>query len=321
MNGILLGLIVIFSVVLIKSADSTVIALKKLAGKSGIIGLSAVIVALGTSFPELFVGITSAFEGKSGLSLGVTIGSNIANIALIGAGAAMIAGGVTISESILKKIVWVSFICGLIPYVLILDGNLNRIDGLILILVYFSYILSFFKSFHAKAKEEMAKGFAFTRFVKKVEHITEDKWKSLAGVFIGISLMLFSADTIVKFSGILAEKINIPIFVVGLFILAIGTSLPEFAFSLQSLKDKEPEMFIGNILGSIVANTTLIIGFTVFINPIQNISYPKYLFPAFIFILVYLLFFYFVRTKKRLDRWEAAVLLVIYIIFFLVELR
>ncbi len=321
MTILLLILIIIFSMVLIRSADLTVIALKKLVIKGGAIGISAIIIAIGTSFPELFVGITSAIAGKSSLSLGVALGSNIANIALIGAGSALISGRVSITESIIKKIIWISFACGILPYILLLDGNLGKIDGLVMIFVYISYILYFFPRYKEKVLGGHHHRIVLLKLVGNIEHYAEDKWKSLAGVFIGISLMLFSADTIVKFSNVLAEKINIPIFIIGLFILAIGTSLPEFAFSLRSLKDNEPQMFIGNLLGSIVANTTLIVGLSVLINPVKILNPQRYLIPGAMFVFVYLLFYQFIRTKKRLDRWEAGVLVLIYIIFFLVELR
>lgn len=320
MTYLLLILIIIFSIILIRSADLTVIALKKLASKGSIIGISAIIIAIGTSFPELFIGITSAIAGKPNLSLGVALGSNIASIALIGAGAALISGRVSISESIVKKIVWVSFACGVLPYVLLIDGSLGRIDGLVMIFIYISYILYFFPGYKEKVLEGYHHKIILMSVVNKVEQYTENKWKSLAGIFVGISLMLFSGDTIVKLSSIFAENIGIPIFIIGLFILAVGTSLPEFAFSLQSLKDKEPQMFIGNLLGSIVANTTLIVGLTILINPISNIDTQRYLLPAGIFVFVYLLFYLFIKTKKRLDRWEAGVLILIYFTFFLIEL-
>ena len=317
---ILLAFIIIFSVVLIKSADLTVISIKKIAGGTGIIALAAIVIAIGTSFPELFVGITSAIEGESSLSLGVALGSNVANIALIGAGAALIAGGVSISEVIIKKIIWFSFACGILPYILLMDGSLSRIDGFVMVFVYFSFILNFFKSYHHQALKEGQNNVSLTRLIRKVEHFAEDKWKSLARIFIGVSLMLFSADTIVKLSSLLADKMSIPIFIIGLFILAIGTSLPEFAFSLESLKDKEPQLFIGNLIGSVVANATLIIGLSVIITPINSLNPSKYLFPGIAFVLVFLLFYLFIRTKKRLDRWEAGVLLAIYVLFVLIEL-
>ena len=320
MTIILLAFIIIFSVVLIKSADLTVISIKKIAGGTGLIALSAIVIAIGTSFPELFVGITSAIEGEPGLSLGVTLGSNIANIALIGAGAALIAGGVSISEAIIKRLIWVSFACGVLPYILLIDGNLSRIDGFVMVLVYFSYILNFFKGYHHQALGERTNNVSLTKIVRRVEHFAEDKWKSLARIFIGVSLMLFSADTIVKLSNLLADKMGIPIFIIGLFVLAVGTSLPEFAFSLESLKDKEPQMFIGNLMGSVVANATLIIGLSVIISPINSLNSSKYIFPGIVFISVLLLFYLFIRTKRRLVRWEAGVLLIIYFLFVLIEL-
>lgn len=296
-------------------------ALKKLVSKTGTVAVSAIIIAIGTSFPELFVGITSSLSGKSSLILGVVLGSNIANIALIGAGAALISGKVHIPELIINKIIWISLACGVLPYFLMLDGALGKTDGLIMIFVYISYILYFFPGY----KEKVLSGGHYHRivvvnFVNSIEKYAEDKWKSLASVFIGISLMLFSADTIVKFSGVLAERAGIPVFIIGLFILAIGTSLPEFAFSLRSLKDNQTQMYIGNLLGSIVANTTLIIGLSVFINPVVILNPQRYLIPGIMFTLVYLLFYYFVRSKKRLDRWEAGVLLLLYVLFFLIEL-
>ena len=317
---ILVILILIFTLILIKSAEMTVVSLKKVAGRTGIIGLSAVVIALGTSFPEIFVSITSAVEERVSLSLGVALGSNIANIALVGAGTALLLGRVHIAEKVVKKVVWISLACGILPYLLLIDGNLNRIDGVILLSVYIAYILSFFRGYHQRALEESESGISFTRLIKRVGHFAENKWKSFATIFVGIALMLFSADTIVKFSNILADRLNIPIFVIGLFILAIGTSLPEFAFSLESLKDKEPEMFIGNLSGSIVANTTLVIGLSAIINPASSLNVGRYIVPGITFVVTYLLFYYFIRTKKRLERWEAAILVSIYILFFLLEL-
>lgn len=320
MSFLILILIIVFSVLLIKSADMTIVGLRKVAGRAHLISLAAIIVAVGTSFPELFVAVTSAFENKARLSLGVAFGSNIANIALVGAGVALITGRVSVSERTINKIVWISFVCGLLPYVLLIDGNLSRLDGVIMLLVYAGYVFSFFRQYNKKAQEEYERGISFTKLLRQIEHFAENKWKSIAAVFIGLSLMLFSADTIVKLSSLLAEKINIPIFVIGLFILAIGTSLPEFAFSLRTLKDHEPQMFVGNLFGSVVANTTLVVGAAAVINPMYSLPIERYIVPGLTFIAVYLLFYVFIRTKSKLERWEAVVLLLIYALFFVIEL-
>jgi len=317
---ILIVLVIIFTLILIKSADTTVVSIKKIAHGSSTMVVSVIVIAIGTAFPEIFVSIASAFEGKGSLSLGVALGANITNIALVGAGAALISGKVHIKESILKKVFIVSFICGFLPYLLLIDGNLSRVDGVILLSVYLFYILSFFKGYHQIALAEQQKGIYLTKLIKRVEHFAEEKWKSLLKIFLGVFLMVIAADTIVKFSTLLAENLNIPLFIIGLFVLAIGTSLPEFAFSLESLRDKEPEMFVGNLMGSVVANSTLVIGISAIVRPLTFLNVGRYFFPGIIFLSTYILFYYFVRTKKKLDRWEAGVLILIYILFFLIEL-
>ena len=136
---------------------------------------------------------------------------------------------------------------------------------------------------------------------------------------MGMAIMLFSADMIVKLSKSLALQANIDVFVIGLIVLAIGTSLPEFAFSLRSLEDGQPTMFLGNILGSVIANSTLIVGITVLINPLNQIVFSEYLIAVLIFIASFLVFWFFIKTKHTLVRWEAGMLLLLYLIFLVVE--
>jgi len=131
--------------------------------------------------------------------------------------------------------------------------------------------------------------------------------------------MLFSADMIVNLSKSLAVNANIDLFVIGLIVLAIGTSLPEFAFSIRSLEDREPVMFLGNILGSIIANSTLIVGITVLLNPINSIVFSEYIIAVIVFVFTYLSFWYFIRTKHTLIRWEAGILMLMYSIFLIIE--
>ena len=315
----LIILIIIFSFVLIKSADIAVIALRRITRGASVFGISAVLIALGTSFPELFVGVTSALEKSPNLSLGVILGSNIANIALIGGMAALIAGRVEVHGEFLHRDVWIAFIASLIPLVLALDGNLNTIDGIILILIYLAYAISFFKHRFLEIGNQDIDGKFFLKFFRKVNHMESKKSKEIGRLFVGIVLLLFSADIIVRFSSILADYLNIPVFVIGLFILAIGTSLPEFAFSLRSLEDHQPTMFFGNLLGSIIANSTLIVGLVSIINPIEIIAIDHYLIAAVSFLITFLIFYFFIRTKHRLDRWEALSLLILYLFFVVVE--
>jgi cation:H+ antiporter len=311
----------VFTFLLIKSADITVISLRRLSRSThaSAFVLSAILLALATSFPELFVGITSALEKTPNLSLGIVLGSNIANLSLMSGLAAIITGRVFVHGDFLKRDIAIAFVAGIIPILLSLDGRLSRVDGLILLCVYLAYATSFFKvRFIEIAKRHESESFVH-RFFRVINHIDVDRTKETGRLFVGIALLLASADFVVLVSKQLAVAINIPVYVIGLIIVAIGTSLPELAFSLRSLKDKEPKMFFGNILGSTIVNSSLIVGTTVLINPITQISIKDYVNSAIFFVVIALTFWYFVRSKFRLDRWEAGILVGLYIIFAVIE--
>jgi len=310
-----------FSVVIIKAADFVIVALRRISKKTktGLFALSAVILALGTSFPELFVGITSALEGTPELAFGVVIGSNIANISLVAGVSALIAGKVHVHGDFLKRDVWIALVAGLLPILLVFDGGLGRVDGLILLAVYGAYASSFFRKRYDQIAEEHKKENIFYRFMRKFSHVDGKITVEFGRLFLGIALLLFSADMIVRIAKILAETANVPVFVIGLVVLAIGTSLPEIAFSFRSLEDHQPSMFFGNLLGSTIANSTLIIGITSLVHPVKVSSVDNYFIASITFVIVSLTFWYFIKSKLRLDRWEAAVLVLLYIIFVVVE--
>ncbi|MFC1600692.1 sodium:calcium antiporter [Patescibacteria group bacterium] len=319
----LIFLIIFFSLVLIKSADMVIVAIRRISKTThtGVFTLSVIILALGTSFPELFVGITSALENVPSVSLGDITGSNIANIALIGGLAAFFAGRVRVRGDYLRHEIWVALAASVVPLLLLLDGELNRVDGLILLAAYFANATSFFRSRFVKIGKEQQEEETFVyRFMRQFNHIAAKRRKELGKLFVGIALMLFSADSIVKIAVYLASLANMPEFVVGVVIIAIGTSLPELAFSFRSLEEHEPSMFFGNLLGSTIANSTLVVGVVSLIQPIHLVAVPQYFYAVTAFVVIFLVFWFFIRTKHRLDRWEAGILILMYLIFVVVEL-
>lgn len=314
-------LLVVTSAFLIKGADMVIVAIRRISrgGKANIFALSAIILALSTSFPELFVGIASALEGAPNISLGVVTGSNIANIALVGGLAAFVVGKVRVHGEYLKREIWVSLVASIIPLVLLLDGTLNRVDGLILIAAYLANASSFFRfRFIQIGREQREESFIY-RFFRRFNHIDAERRKELGRLFVGIALMLFSANAIVRIGIYLADLVQLPEFMIGLIIIAVGTSLPELAFSFRSLSEHEPSMFFGNLLGSTIVNSTLVIGVVSLIHPITLVAANQYFVAVAAFILIFLTFWYFIRTKHRLDRWEAAIMLLLYLAFVVVE--
>jgi len=323
MTFLLVLLILVFSFVLIKSADMVIVGVRKISSSLGASSftIAALVLAIGTSFPELFVGITSALENSPNLSLGVVIGSNIANIALIGSVAALLTGRIRIKGEYLRRDVYVAFFAGILPIILVFDRELSRIDGIILLSVYISYATGFFRERYEEIGIEQKRESFFYRFLRRFEKINSKSTKDFALLFVGIALMLFSADAIVKSSEALAVGANVPLFLIGLFAIAVGTSLPELAFSIKSLRGGEPAMFFGNLLGSTIANSTLIIGITSIISPIKIIAFNQYVVSVVAFIIIFTSFWIFIRTKRRLDRWEAVILLCLYAIFVFFEIR
>ena len=303
-----LSLFLFFSFLLIKAADILVSSLKRLSQFShlGKFALTSFIIALATSLPEFFVGIAAALENKPNLSLGNVIGSNIANLSLVIGGTTLIGGAMSVVGDVLKKDIFYTFLAGSLPLILLLDNNLSRVDGLILLIVYVWYVATVLKL------KKRHKWFGIIKRLGRKE--TELSW-----IFLGIILLLFSADMIVKVSVKVATSFSVPLLLIGLFLVAVGTSLPELSFGIGAIRQHQIAMVFGNLLGSIVANSSLILGVTALISPIKIIYLQEYLLATIFFILIFGAFYLFVRTKRKLERWEGGALFLFYLLFALVE--
>jgi cation:H+ antiporter len=232
--------------------------------------------------------------------------------------AALFVGRVHVKDY-LNRDVWISLLAAIAPLFLAMDKSISRVDGLILLMIYFAYATGFFKRRYEEiGKRRAEEGFVY-RFMREFKHVEGVHKKEFIRLFLGLAILLFSADMIVKFSSQLAALANIPVFLIGLFVLAVGTSLPELAFSLRSLEDHEPQMFFGNLLGSTITNSTLIIGLTTLISPLEIVGFNEYIVAVLAFLVVFLLFWFFIRSKHRLDRWEALLLIAAYLIFVVLE--
>ena len=316
-----IALLFFFTFILIKSADLTLESLKSLARKLNIhsFTISAVILAIATSLPELFVGITSAIEGSPQLSLGNVLGANIANLSLVVGLSTLVAGSVVIREKVIFKEILLAGGAAVLPIALMYDGVLGRIDGAILLAIYLAYATSFFKIRFQQIGTTLFNGRFFLRFVRHVEDVEQKVDRTLGHLFVGIAALLFSADFIVRLSKEMAVLTGIPIFVIGIIILSIGTTLPELVVSIQSLKGKETGVFMGNVLGSLIVNSTLVLGMVALISPFGGVGVESYLSALVVFVIVFSSFWIFTKTKLRLDRWEAVALLLVYIIFAVSE--
>jgi len=316
---ILLFGFVFFSFLLIRGTGLVMEGLRRVmqVTKATPFGITAFVLAFATSLPEFIVGVTASIHGDSQLVLGNVIGSNIANLSIVLGGAAFISGAVKATDEFLKREVFHTFLAGSLPLLLLLDQELSRVDGLILLAVYGFYN---YTVLHEKRKQ-LVKGHMehggvplWRRFWYR---ISDQKTEQSFGIlFIAVAVVIFSADVLVRVAEQLALFFDLPILLIGLFIVALGTSLPELSFEIAAIAKKQANMAFGNILGSVVANSTLVLAVATFISPIKlDGGLRVYLLATLAFILIFFLFWLFVRTEKKLDRWEGVVLVMVYLLF------
>lgn len=320
----LLYLILIFllSFILIKATDILIVNFEALSAKTKIrkFALTGLILGLATSLPELFVGLSASFAGKSILSLGNIMGANIANLSLVVGGAALIGGALRVEGIFLKKDVFYVFLAATAPMILLTDKVLSRIDGLILLTLYVFYqIVIFSEKKHRQEFKKTQKMGVIHRLIRKMNHL-ETK-KEIGWILLSIIVLLFSADFLVKTAMKLAVVLNLPLILIGLLIVSVGTTLPELVFGIKAIKDKQSSMAFGNLSGSIAANATLIIGLVALISPIRIQAFASYLLATMAFVIIFGLFYLFIRTKRCLSRWEGLALLLVYLIFVVVQFR
>ncbi|PJA23033.1 hypothetical protein COX59_01460 [Candidatus Beckwithbacteria bacterium CG_4_10_14_0_2_um_filter_47_25] len=315
----LIGLI-FFCWLLIKATSIVTGSLERLSRllHLGQFAITSLLLAFATSIPELVVGVTAALEGRPSLSLGVVLGSNIANLSLVVGAAAILGGTLSVAGQWAKMDIFSVFLSGALPLILLMDGVLGRSDGLILLLVYVMYNYGVLKQKPADLSRPAGR-FKLTILDHSGLPTTRTD-KLLAWLFFGVALLIFSADMIVKIAVSLAQNLNVPVLVVGMFLIAIGATLPELSIEARAIRQHKAGIVLGNLTGSIVVNSTLILSIVSLIAPIRlGAGKESYLLAAAVFGLMFLLFWYFVRSKMKLERWEGLILVVAYFIFAILE--
>jgi len=313
-----LALLVILSFLLIQVTAQLIIYLQRLNHDLQIGGfaLAGFLLALATSLPELFVGIASALEGTPAISLGNVIGSNVANLTLVAGLAALVGGSLTIRNGRNKQDLLHTFVAGAAPLALLLDKELTRVDAIILIALYgfYNFTLLTKRRRGYEENDESTVALIFRRLRPKRTK------RALGMVFLAIAGIFITSDLIVRLAQVVAGSLDVPVFLIGLFVVAVGTSLPELAFEYEAVRKRQGAMFLGNLMGSVVANGTLIIGITALIHPIKIVALSEYLVASIFFVGAFGVFYLMTRTKHRLERWEGGVLVALYLLFIVIEL-
>lgn len=275
-----------------------------------IIGLT--VVGIGTSAPEILISIVATYQGNPALAVGNALGSNIANIALV-LGITAIVVPLTVKSETLRREYPIMFIIMLVALMLVMDNHLGQMDGLILISGLFVMLYWMIQQGKKQKRDPMEK-----EFEQEIPDISTQK--ALVWFFIGLVLLIVSSRGLVWGSINIAKAAGISDLVIGLTIVAIGTSLPELATSIMSALKKEHDIAIGNIIGSNMFNLLVVFGIPGLMSPhIIDSAILERDFPFMIGLSIALFMTaYGFKGEGRINRYEGGLLLGGYIAYMVV---
>ena len=298
-----IGLIVLGIFLVLRGAermtDGAVALAQRMMIPQMVIGLT--IVACGTSMPEFFVSLTSAIHGSADMAIGNVVGSNIFNTLLI-VGVAAVVAPMIIARSTVRKDIPVAFMASILLGVMCLDGAISRIDAAIMFvcfLLFMAYTIRSARKGEVEVSEEEQKGYG--------------TGKSVFLIIYGLALLIVGSNIFVDAATFVARTFGVSDAVIGLTIVACGTSMPELATSVVAAKNGQSALAIGNVLGSNVFNILMVLGLTGIISPLQingitNID----LILQFAAVALVWLFSY---TKFKVERWEGALLSLVFLTY------
>lgn len=268
--------------------------------------VSFFIVSVISVFPEGTIAVMSAIQGVPSFGLGTLLGSNVADLTLVlGIVALFSLRGIPIKSEILKKDYYYLFLM-IVPVLLGWDGHFSRTDGLLLLISGVFFFLTLSIESHM--------------FRKKTNNIMHASFvNNFLLLIISLIVLLFSAKYTIDYGVALANKLNVPSVLIGLTIVSIGTCLPELFFSIKSVKKHKDSLALGDLLGTVITDATILVGITALIQPFNfnpNIIYVtgSAMFLACAFALL------FIRTDRLLTKKEGLFLILFYILYLIVEL-
>ena len=310
-------LFVIGFIFLIKGADILVEGSSSVAKKFKIseIVIGLTIVAFGTSAPELIVSAVAAISGSSGISLGNIIGSNISNTLLI-LGAAALAAPLVVKKNTTNKEIPFSLLAVIAVFIMINDHYMNgyteniltRSDGLTLIL--FFLIFMYYTFGISRQKEGVLES-----IVAKEEVKTYGNWQSAGMIILGLVGLFFGGQWIVEGAVEIASVLGLSEALVGLTIVAVGTSLPELATCVMAARKGKTDMAIGNVVGSNIFNFLWVLGLSSSISPMSFDTALNFDILSLIGVTFILIILIYIGKKRVLDKYEGIALLGLYVMY------
>ena len=309
-------LLIVGFVFLVKGADAFVEGCSSIAKRyhvpSLIIGMT--IVAMGTSLPEAAVSITASVTGNNELAIGNAVGSNIFNLMVV-IGVCTLFTTVAVQINTLKKDFPISIACAVLLLILCAIGmTLGHVDGIIFIVLFALFIMYMIRSAQTSLNKNEDPDVEEADYLLEAEEIQEmSVAKSLIYIILGGIAITLGSDWVVDGSCTVATAFGVSQTLIGLTIVAFGTSLPELVTSIVAARKGEVDMALGNVIGSNIFNILMVLGIAAAISPVA------FLMENIIDIVVLLVFSVIVWimawTKKALDKKEGILMLILYAIY------
>lgn len=293
-------LLVMGLVVVLKGADWLTDGAVNIASRFGVsqmvIGLT--IVAMGTSMPELCISMVSALKGTPDLAVGNVVGSNTLNTLLI-VGCSALVAPIMVKRSSVRRDIPFAMLASLLMLIFCLDGGIDRLDATLLFILFAVFMFVTVK--YGKNEGTEAKTTA------------APLGKATLLLVVGLVCLILGSNLFVDNASFIASTLGVSDAVIGLTIVAGGTSLPELATSMVSAKKGNSDIAIGNVIGSNVFNILMIIGVTGLVKPMHIKGITSL--DLIVMLASMLLLWFFCRTTYKVKRWEGAVLAISYIAY------
>ncbi|WP_295417776.1 calcium/sodium antiporter [Sulfurovum sp.] len=266
--------------------------------------IGSTLIALGTSLPEMAASVAASFDGKSQLAISNVIGSNILNITLVLAAVFLIARNINPHRDFFSKDSTWALVPVLVFILMIIDGEISQFDALLLLLLMGAYILFLLQDAKDVLSDEL-----------DLEKDESFSWiKTVPLLLTGLVLVVFGANFTVESASAIAKSFGVSEWIIGIVMIAFGTSLPELVVSISAAAKGKVDMAIGNIIGSNMANTTVVIGAAALVHPMP-INASAYLFDIVTMIVATFLLVFI--TANKLYTKSAGISLVIILGLFL----
>lgn len=304
-------LLIIGFFLLIKGADLFVDSSASIARRFNVpamvIGLT--IVAMGTSAPEAAVSITSSLAGQNDMSVANVVGSNLFNILIVLGVSAILAKLPVEKNSIKKDTPFLLFVSSLL-LLFTIDLNISRIEGIVLLIVFVYFLINTIKG----AKNTTTNSADQSEVAMEIE-VSEDVsiLKTILLSILGILGIVLGGDMVVNSATNIATSFGMSANLVGLTIVAVGTSLPEFVTSIVAIKKGETEIAIGNVIGSNIFNILLVLGLATTIKPISISMFA--LIDIIFMVIITILLYLFMKKDNCLIKKQGILFVIIYITY------